>query len=66
MKGYWLVTGTSASEVERLTGFRALDTHLGTLVERPPEPPAYSLQPFTLHAGPLRRCGSIINMDTVA
>lgn len=60
---YWLVTGTSANEVERLTGLRAIDTRLGTLVERPPEPPAYSLQPFNLHAGP-ERYSAIVNMTT--
>lgn len=31
---FWLVTGTSVDEVERTTGLRAYETHLGTLVER--------------------------------
>jgi hypothetical protein len=37
---HYLVTGTSAAEVERKTGLRAHDTPLGTLVEKP--------QPFRL------------------
>lgn len=32
---YYLITGTSASQVERLTGLRGHDTMLGTLVEEP-------------------------------
>ena len=33
---HYLVTGTSAVEVERLTGLRGMDTPLGVLVEEPP------------------------------
>lgn len=32
---HYLVTGTSAEEIERLTGLAAHDTPLGTLVEKP-------------------------------
>jgi hypothetical protein len=34
-KRSWLITGTSASQVERLTGLRGYDTRYGTLVEAP-------------------------------
>lgn len=32
---HYLVQGTSAAEVEQLTGLRGVDTPLGVLVERP-------------------------------
>jgi hypothetical protein len=34
-KKYWLVTGTTAAQVEAATGLRAHKTRLGTLVEQP-------------------------------
>jgi hypothetical protein len=35
-KKFWLVTGTTAAQVEAATGLRAQETtHLGTLVEQP-------------------------------
>jgi hypothetical protein len=53
---HYLVTGTSAEEVTRLTGLPAHDTHLGTLVEKPPELKVARLQPaFSLGLLPIRR-----------
>jgi hypothetical protein len=61
-KQYYLVTGTSASQIERLTGLRAIDTDLGTLVERPPEPKPYIYNPISSFGGiHLLRSGGVIN-----
>lgn len=35
MAAYWLVSGTSAQEIERLTGLRGQNTDQGVLIERP-------------------------------
>jgi hypothetical protein len=57
---YLLVTGTSAEEVERLTGLRGRDTPHGTLVEKPPpfDLDAY-MERLNRHLNPSRcTCGS--------
>lgn len=41
MKKYYLVTDSTAAEVERCTGLRGRDTFMGALVERP--------EPFDMH-----------------
>lgn len=56
---HYLVTGSSADEIERKTGLRAHDTPLGTLVEKP--------RPFRLdvemeRVDPMRcRCPGILH-----
>lgn len=66
-KQYYLVTGTCAAEVERLTGLRAIETDLGTLVERPPEPKPYTYNPIETFGGiHLRREDGVINWNVTS